>query len=264
MLIAHPQSVREFLVYNGIVRTLVASRRARAPRAVLFVRPAYAPLANRMYHDLVRDGAILVLECTDDAMTATALFNMMHSRYRTDTDRHMFGEYDRFRLDKYKNASAALEGRVVHEPYGTYGYDRAVMAEAFHFPRDTEREQRFSQQVHKVADTGFGLFSSTEGVCPHARRAHTISIDMRTMLGEGRAVMDAMRFLENARTLYLQAGDVATLLVYLLQRAPSMEFAPKGRVFLLPNGREGDPSEWFVAEAGWQIKDGCLIEALEN
>lgn len=258
MLIAHPQSARAFLTYNGIVRSLVASRRAGAARAVLFVRPAYAPLAGRMYQDLVRDGALLVLESTDDAMTPTTLFNMMHSRYRTDTVRHMFGEYDRFRVDKYKNASASMEGRVVPEPYEAYGYDRALMAEAFYFPRDEEREQRFSQQVHKVAETGFGLFSSTDKVTPSARRAHTISIDMRSMLGEGRAVMDAMRFLENARTVYLQAGDLATLLLYLLQAAPSMSFEPKGRVYLLPNGREGDPSEWFVTEAGWHIKDGCL------
>ena len=74
MLIAHPQSVREFLVYNGIVRTLVATRRAGAPKAVLFVRPAYAPLANRMYHDLVRDGAVLGFPAYDADKNLVGLY----------------------------------------------------------------------------------------------------------------------------------------------------------------------------------------------
>ena len=180
MLFAHPQDIRSYLLYCGLIRYICEKTPSKTP-AVFFVEAHFEKFANRMYRDLIRDQKMEVIPI--NGMTLNVFFQKLMSNYRTDTVRYFFGMFDKFRVanDDNKNRHTTLP--EIYEPYEAYGYPREIMYEHFFFERDSDVEEAVLDQIKMVARSKYGLFSSTDTVLPSIRGAHTISVGLDRMFG---------------------------------------------------------------------------------
>lgn len=243
MLLAHPQDIRSFLLYNGLIRYICEKNPKKLP-AVLFVEGHFEKFANRMYRDLIRKETFQVVPI--EGMTTNMLFQKLMSAYRGDNSRHFFGVFDKFRspTDDNKNMHSNLP--ECYEPYTSYGYPREIMYEHFFYERDFDIEELVLDQIKMVARSKYGLFSSVDTVLPSIRGAHTISVSLDRMFGS-KKMLDSLVLFDKSSHVYLVPGDAYTLFVFLASMKFDM-FKHK-RIALLCNGKETEDVNWYLQNA---------------
>lgn len=243
MLFAHPQDIRSFLLYCGLIRYICEKKPSKTP-AVFFVESHFAKFANRMYRDLIREGVMEVVPI--EGMTPNVLFQKLMSGYRTDSTRYLFGVFDKFRVanDDNKNRHASLS--EIYEPYKAYGYPREIMYEYFFFERDSDVEEAVLNQIKMVVRSKYGLFSSTDTVLPSIRGAHTISVGLDRMFGS-KKMLDSLVLFDKSSHVYLVPGDSYTLFVFLASM--KFELFKFKRIALLCNGLEDLDVNWYLQNA---------------
>tara|TARA_B110000483_G_scaffold233192_1_gene301668 strand:- start:3097 stop:3891 length:795 start_codon:yes stop_codon:yes gene_type:complete len=243
MLFAHPQDIRSFLLYCGLIRYICEKTTSKVT-AVFFVEGHFENFANRMYRDLIREGRMEIVPI--EGMTSNVFFQKLMSGYRNDTTRHLFGVFDKFRPanDDNKNRHTSLQ--ETYEPYDAYGYSRDIMYEYFFFERDSEVEEAVLNQIKIVARSKYGLFSSTDTVLPNIRGSHTISIGLDRMFGS-KKMLDSLVLFDKSSHVYLIPGDAYTLFVFLASM--KFELFKFKRVALLCNGLETLDVHWYLQNA---------------
>lgn len=243
MLFAHPQDIRSYLLYCGLIRYICDQKPSKNP-VVLFVEAHFEKFANRMYRDLIRNDIMVVIPI--DGMTLNVFFQKLMSSYRTDTVRYFFGMFDKFRAanDDSKNLHTTLPD--VYEPYEAYGYARDIMYKYFFFERDDDVEEAVLDQIKMVAKSKYGLFSSTDTVLPSIRGAHTISVALDRMFGS-KKMLDSLILFDKSSHVYLIPGDAYTLFVFLASM--KFEMFKFKRIALLCNGLENSDVNWYLQNA---------------
>lgn len=243
MLFAHPQEIRSYLVYNGLIRYICEKQSKKLP-AVFFVEAHFEKFANRMYRDLINKGVFSVVPIED--MTTNRLFQKLMSAYRADNARHFFGIFDKFRGPTDDNKNLHMRLAECYDPYISYGYPREIMYEHFFFERDFEVEEAVLNQIKMVARSKYGLFSSVDTVLPRIRGAHTISVSLDRMFGS-KKMLDSLVLFDKSSHVYLVPGDAYTLFVFLASMKFDM-FKHK-RIALLCNGKETSDTNWYLQDA---------------
>lgn len=219
-IIIHPQrNMKDFLRYTGIVRKYSAENDGKV---IYFLKKQFEIVIKQHFSDLEMQYELV------DELDDKHIFKTLLSIYKNLKIRYMFGIYDKYRFDSYKNKSNSSNDI---DPYSLYDISPSVEYEHFKV-NIQDNSEAILKTIRSVANMDFQILSNIEDIPIQYKKNSSINIILNRMFTETKNFFDALTIISKCKTICMNDYNVYTYLLTLLDKS-NQEYLKKNAKVLV-------------------------------
>lgn len=203
-ILLHPQEdIGDFIMFTGLVRYLATTEKLK-----FIILKQYKDTIKLHYND-IENIEYIVIEKYEKSDVITQL---LHQSLRNIKKRHIIGNFDIFRLDKYKGVYTNQKNP--NDLYSLYGFDPEIMKSYFKVNRNIQKEENILKNIFMISKTDFSIFTSCEHI-PTRFKINCFGIYLDKMFSK-LLFMHSICIVEVSKRIYLYSSSKFTLFIYLM------------------------------------------------
>lgn len=243
-IIAYPHNnIKSILKFNGIVRYLNEKNKGKL---IIIVSEQFEKLFKHLYSD-INDIEFHVVE----ELTIGSLTKVMLQNFKNYKQRQLFGFFDKFRFDEYKNVCKVYNEETIN-PYLMYDFDENLLYHDFIVPTIKETGDIILKNIRKFVNLDFHLYSDDVDIPIENRKNGTIGIIIPKMFNNN-TFLNSTLLISKAKGIHLFDNHYFSVFVGMIKKSKSLSHILQGKkIFFYHKKRIPDqvnvPRDWTLVK----------------
>ena len=225
-LILHNQeNVQDIMLHTGIVRYLYEINEGNI---IYIVKQSFHNLLKNHYGDLD-----ITYEIVTD-LTPQSIFKLVMNKYKNHKNRMFFGEYDKYRLDSFKNNFKNNFNSENYNPYLIYNFDPSIKYSYFKTECINKDCMKLVNLIRSVANMDYRIFSKGDLIPKQYKKNSTIAVHIDKIFKTDN-FFDSIVLIEKTQYLHITdhiTDDFSTYVYYLYKSKNYPNIFDKKHIYL--------------------------------
>lgn len=242
-IIAYPMNnIKNILKFNGIVRHLNHSNNGKI---ILFVNEPFQNLIKHIYSDICIELEIV------DSLQMDTVSKLMLQKYKNYKQRNLFGFFDKYRLDKYKNTCVTYNDDKFN-PYLTYGFDENLLYKDFIIPTTEKNDSIVMNNIRKFINLDYHLFCDDVNIPLNYRKNGAVGIIISKMFNND-TFFKSIVLISKSKAIHTFDNETFSLYLQMISKSESLAKHLIGKkIFFYYNKKipiqQNIPREWNLVK----------------
>ena len=206
LILHHQDTVQDIIIHTGIVRYLYE---LYEEKVIIIVKKECEDLFGNHYGDLEN----ITYEIVDD-LSVNTIFKLVMNKYKNYKQRMFFGDYDKYRLDSYKNIFKTKFKEQNYDPYRMYNFDDSIRYSMFKTDCINKDCMKLVGMIRSVANMDYRIFSKGSLVPKVYLRNSTIAVHIDKIFNISN-FFDSVVLIEKSKHLHLTDDETDDFSVYM-------------------------------------------------
>lgn len=230
-LVLHNQdSVKDILLHTGLVRHLY---KLFEQKIMLIVKDQYYEMFYNYYGDLEE----LKYEVVPD-LSNNSIFKLVMGKFKNNKIRMFFGEFDKYRLDEYKNIFKSKYNSIDYDPYKMYNFDENIRYSEFKTDCINKDCMKLVNLIRSVANMDYRVFSKGSLIPLQYKKNSTIAVHIDKIFTLNN-FFDSVVLIEKSKYLHLtdhESDDFSLYMYYIFKSGHYPQIFDKKHIYLFHQG----------------------------